>query len=106
MGNHKALNGRDELPKGNACAAAAAVVVMVNVAGVAGLIEFGFREHCGACAVVGCTEQVRETALLKPFTPSAFTVAVELCPGLIGSGAGSDAERENSGVRSKLAVTV
>jgi hypothetical protein len=75
------------------------------VAGVPGLIELGFREHCGACAGVGCTEQVKETALLKPPTVPALTVAVELCPGLIGLGAGSDAERENSGVR-KVAVIV
>jgi hypothetical protein len=100
------LNGRDGLPKGNACAAVGAVVVMVSVAGVPGVIEFGFREHCGACAGEGCTEQVRETELLNPFTPAAFTVAVELCPGLIGLGAGSDADIEKSGIRSKVAVIV
>ena len=81
-------------------------MVIVIVAGVPGVIELGFREHCGACAGVGCTEQVKETTLLKPPTVPALTVAVELCPGLIGLGAGSDAERENSGVRSKVAVTV
>jgi hypothetical protein len=82
------------------------VVVTVNVAVVPGVIELGLIEHCGALADVGCTEQVRETALLKPPTASAMTVAVELCPELIGLGAGSDIEIENSGVRSKVAVIV
>ena len=106
IGSHKALNGRDGLLWGIACAAVGAVVVIVSVADVPGVIELGLREHCGACVGEGCTEQVRETALLNPFTPSAFTVAVELCPGLIGLGAGFVAETENSGVRSKVAVTV
>ena len=55
IGSHKALNGRDGLAKGRARAAVGAVVVMVRVAGVPGAIEFGFREHCGACAGEGCT---------------------------------------------------
>jgi hypothetical protein len=100
------LNGRDGLLKGIACAAVGAVVVIVSVAGVPGVIEVGLTEHCGAWAGEGCTEQVRETELLNPFTPSAFTVAVELCPGLIGLGAGSDAERENSGAKLNVAVMV
>jgi len=93
------------LAKGGPWATVGAVLVMVRVAGVPGAIEFGFREHCGACAGVGCTEQVRETALLKPPTAAALTVPIELWPGLMGLGTGSDAERENSGVR-KVAVIV
>ena len=105
IGSHRALNGRDGLPKGTACAAVGAVVVIVSVAGVPGVIELGLTEHCGACAGEGCTEQVSETVPLKPPSAAAVTVAIELWPGLMGLGAGSDVERENSGVR-KVAVIV
>jgi hypothetical protein len=84
----------------------AAVVVIVIVAELPGVIELGLTEHWGACAGDGCNEQVRETASLKPFAPSALIVAVELFPGLMGFGAKSDTETEKSGVKSKVAVTV
>ena len=105
-GSHSALNNGFGLPDDAVCAAAGALVVMVAVAELPGVIELGLTVHCGACVGIGCTEQVTETALLKPFTPATLTVAVELCPGLIGLGVGSDAERENSDLRSKVAVTV
>jgi hypothetical protein len=70
------------------------------------VIEFGLTEQLGACDGEGCTEQVTETVPPNPPTAAAVTVAVELCPGLIGLGVKSDIESEKSGVRSKVAVTV
>ena len=84
----------------------AAVVVIAAVAEVPGLIELGLTAHCGACAGDGCTVQVKETAPLNPPTVPAVTVAVELCPWPMGFGVKSDAEREKSGVKSKVAVIV
>ena len=81
-------------------------MVTVTVAGLPGLTEAGLTEHWGASCGVGCTEQVKETEVVKPLTASMPTLDVELWPGLIGLGARPDAEMEKSGVRSKLAVTV
>ena len=50
---------------------------MIKVAELPGVIEVGLTEHCGAFIGEGDTEQVREMESLKPFTPSAVTVAVE-----------------------------
>ena len=85
------------MPKGNACAAVGAVLVMVRVAGVPGVIEFGFREHCGACAGEGCTEQVKATEPVNPLTAPTSTLAVELCPGLIAPGVAAVEDMEKSG---------
>jgi hypothetical protein len=107
IGSHKALNGRDGLAKGRPWAAVGAVVAMVSVAGVPGAIEFGFREHCGACAGEGCTEQVRETGLVKPLTAPTLTLEVELCPGLIALGVAVVADMEKSGAGAlNVATTV
>ncbi|OLD92028.1 MAG: hypothetical protein AUI36_47725 [Cyanobacteria bacterium 13_1_40CM_2_61_4] len=70
------------------------------------MIEFGLTEQLGACDGEGCTEQVTETAPPNPPIAPAVTVAVELCPGLIGLGVKSDIETEKSGVKSNVALTV
>lgn len=105
-GSHNALIRRVGLAKGSPCATVGAVVVTVTVAELPGVIEVGLTEHWGACAGEGCTEQVKDTESLKPFTPSALIVAVERWPGLMGLGAKSDTETEKSGVKSNVAVTV
>jgi hypothetical protein len=74
-----------------------AVLVTVTVAGVPGLTELGLTEHWGASCGVGCTEQVRETGLVKPLTASMLTLEVELCPGLIAVGIAEVADMEKSG---------
>jgi len=73
------------------------VVVTVTVAGVPGLTETGLTEHWGASCSVGCTEQVRETELVKPLTASMLTLEVELCPGLIAPGVAAVEDMEKSG---------
>jgi hypothetical protein len=80
--------------------------LIVTVAELPEVMEFGLTEQWGACDGEGCTEHVTETALPNPPIAPAVTVAVELCPALMGLGAKSDAESEKSGVRSKVAVTI
>ena len=106
IGSHSALNNGLALPDNAVCAPVGAVVVIVAVAELPGVIELGLTKHWGPCAGDGSTVQVKETAPLNPPTVPAVTVAVELCSGLMGFGVKSDAEREKSGVKSKVAVTV
>ena len=84
-----------------------AVLVTVTVAGVPGLTEPGLAEHWGANCGVGCTEQVRETELLKPLTAPTLTLEVELCPGLIALGVAAVEDMEKSGAGAlNVATTV
>jgi len=84
-----------------------AVVVTVTVAGVPGLTEPGLTEHWGDSCGIGCTEQVRETELVKPLTASMLTLDVELCPGLIASGVAAVEDTEKSGAGAlNVATTV
>ena len=82
------------------------VVVMVSVAGVPGVAELGLTEHCGASWGAGCTMQVKDTALLNPFTLLRVTVAVAEPPAVTGLGARSVRLSKKSGTRLKVAVTV
>jgi len=63
----------------------------------AGVVVAGFSEQVGGSVAAGCTEQVRLTALLNPFTDVSVTVDVTCCPAVIVLGVG-DADIEKVGV--------
>jgi len=68
-----------------------AVVVTVRVDGVPGVTDEGLKPHVGGLAVVGETEQVSATELLKPFTAPTVIVDVAEVPGLTKFGLRADA---------------
>lgn len=70
----------------------------------AGVAEDGLIAHVGANAGVGCTEQVKVTVLLNPFTEVSVTLAVVLPPGATELEVGAEADSEKVGAM-KLALT-
>src|SRR5215469_7591864 len=58
--------------------------------------ELGLREHVGAPACAGCTEQDRETGLSNALSKLRLTVEVALWPRPMVAGLAGDAEREKS----------
>ena len=80
------------------------VSVLLTEPFAAGVAEDGFIPQVGANAGAGCTEQVKFTVLLNPFTEVSVTVAVVLPPGATELEVGAEADSEKVGAM-KLALT-